>query len=76
MLKAIDYYQQACELGGDYGCGNAWYFYQYGIGVEQNSKKATQFANKINKNDIPLELAIDGELFFMPLGIEVNMRYV
>lgn len=57
VLKAIDYYQQACELGGDYGCGNAWYFYQYGIGVEQNSKKATQFANKINKNDIPLEIA-------------------
>ncbi|WP_368882908.1 tetratricopeptide repeat protein [Proteus mirabilis] len=64
VLKAIDYYQQACELGGDYGCGNVWYFYQYGIGVEKNSKEAALFANKINKNNIPLEMANELSLAF------------
>ena len=35
MLKAIDYYQQACELGGEvWFSGNAWYFIRkYGIGI-------------------------------------------
>lgn len=74
VLKAIDYYQQACDLGGDYGCGNAWYFYQYGIGVEKNSKKTTLFANKINKNDIPLEIAnkLSLELYGAKAAAEAN----
>ncbi|OBU11258.1 SEL1-like repeat protein [Morganella psychrotolerans] len=59
VLKAIDYYQQACDLGGDYGCGNAWYFYQYGIGVEKNKTKAQQFVEKVNKEGIDVNNAND-----------------
>lgn len=72
--KALDYYQQACDLGGDYGCGNAWYFYQYGIGIDKNSKKAALFAEKINKNDIPLEIAnsLSIELYDAKAEAEVN----
>lgn len=72
--KALAYYQQACDLGGDYGCGNAWYFYQYGIGIDKNSKKAAQFAEKINKNDIPLEIAnnLSIELYDAKVEAETN----
>lgn len=59
IIKSLDYYQQACDLGGNYGCGNAWYFYQYGIGIDKNSEKAAQFVQKINKDNIPLEIAND-----------------
>lgn len=53
--QAIDYYQQACALGGDYGCYNAGYFYQYGIGVPEDKARASQLLEKINAADIDIE---------------------
>lgn len=55
IQQAIDYYQQACALGGDYGCYNAGYFYQYGIGVPQDNARASQLLEKINAADIDIE---------------------
>lgn len=53
--QAIDYYQQACALGGDYGCYNAGYFYQYGISVPEDKARASQLLEKINASDINIE---------------------
>lgn len=57
IQQAIDYYQQACALGGDYGCYNAGYFYQYGVGVPQDDVRASQLLEKINTADIDIEIA-------------------
>lgn len=56
--QALQYYQQACEQGGDVGCYNVWYFYHYGQGVAQDSALALQFARKMNLADISTELEI------------------
>ncbi len=37
--QAIKYYEQACDLDGDYGCFNAAYFYEYGIGTQRTLRK-------------------------------------
>ncbi|WP_440863465.1 tetratricopeptide repeat protein [Symbiopectobacterium purcellii] len=57
IQQAIDYYQQACALSGDYGCYNAGYFYQYGIGVPQDNARASQLLEKINAADIDIKIA-------------------
>ncbi len=57
IQQAIDYYQQACALGGDYGCYNAGYFYQYGVGVPQDNARASQLLEKINATDIDINIA-------------------
>lgn len=57
IQQAIDYYQQACEQGGDYGCYNAGYFYQYGVGVPQDNARASQLLEKINAADIDIKIA-------------------
>ncbi|MCG8710638.1 sel1 repeat family protein [Brenneria sp. 4F2] len=54
--QAIRYYQQACALGGDYGCYNAGYFYQYGIGVPEDQARAGQLLGKINVSDIDINI--------------------
>lgn len=54
--QAIDYYQQACALGGYYGCYNAGYFYQYGIDVPEDKERASQLLEKINASDIDIEI--------------------
>ena len=51
--EAIRYYLQACSAsGGKYGCYNAWYFYQYGVGVMQDKQRAAQILNKIPQDTI------------------------
>lgn len=50
--QALQYYQQACEQGGNFGCYNAWYFYHYGQGVAQDSSLGQQFSRKMNLADI------------------------
>ncbi|WP_029954493.1 SEL1-like repeat protein [Achromobacter sp. DH1f] len=49
---AIRYYAQACELGGDYGCGNAAYFYDYGIGVAKDPDQARHYDRLLNMDGI------------------------
>lgn len=53
--RALQYYQQACELGGSYGCYNVRYFYQYGIGVAKDSAQAKRFAQKMNLDELSIE---------------------
>ncbi len=60
--KALSYYEQACDLGGNYGCYNARYFYQYGQGVAQNATRAQALADKVNKEDIHVDAATLNEL--------------
>ncbi|KHS77317.1 tetratricopeptide repeat protein [Pectobacterium brasiliense] len=62
--QALQYYQQACEIGGNFGCYNVWYFYQYGKGVAQDKARAKQFADKMNQTDLKtpsdvIEIIID-----------------
>ena len=52
IAKAITYYEQACHLGGEYGCYNARYFYQYGQGVTQDEAKAKQLVKSASQADI------------------------
>lgn len=52
--RAIKYYTQACDLGGDYGCYNARYFYQYGKGVTQDSDLALKLAKKMKTADLSI----------------------
>lgn len=52
IAQAIKYYEQACNLGGDFGCYNARYFYQYGQGVAQDESRAQVLADKMNKNGL------------------------
>nr|WED69355.1 hypothetical protein PJ912_05150 [Pectobacterium colocasium] len=49
--QARQYYQQACEVDGNFGCYNVWYFYQYGKGVAQDKARAKQFADKMHRAD-------------------------
>lgn len=53
--RALQYYQQACELGGSYGCYNVKYFYQYGIGVAKDNAQADRFAQKMNMDELSIE---------------------
>lgn len=53
--QALQYYRQACELGGNYGCYNVKYFYQYGIGVMKDSAQADNFAKKMNLDTLSIE---------------------
>ncbi|VEB62528.1 tetratricopeptide repeat protein [Salmonella enterica subsp. enterica] len=46
--QAIKYYEQACDLDGDYGCFNAAYFYEYGIGTQ----KGHYASENISKNSL------------------------
>ncbi|MBT9185359.1 sel1 repeat family protein [Pectobacterium punjabense] len=62
--QALQYYQQACEIDGNVGCYNVWYFYQYGKGVAQDKERARQFAEKMNRADLKtppdvIEIIID-----------------
>ncbi|MBN3179842.1 tetratricopeptide repeat protein [Pectobacterium parmentieri] len=62
--QALQYYQQACEIDGNFGCYNVWYFYQYGKGVAQDKERARQFAEKMNRADLKtppdvIEIVID-----------------
>ncbi|WP_174872413.1 SEL1-like repeat protein [Pectobacterium polaris] len=52
--QALQYYQQACEIDGNFGCYNVWYFYQYGKGVAQDKARAKQFAEKMNRTDLKM----------------------
>ncbi|EEC5263985.1 sel1 repeat family protein [Salmonella enterica subsp. enterica] len=60
--KAINYYTQACDLGGHYGCYNARYFYQYGSGVAQDPVRARALADKANKEDLNVDAPTLNEL--------------
>lgn len=53
--RALQYYQQACELGGNYGCYNVRYFYQYGIGVAKDNVQADNFSKKMNLDKLLIE---------------------
>ncbi|ESJ69726.1 Sel1 repeat Probable secreted protein, partial [Salmonella enterica subsp. enterica serovar Manhattan str. CFSAN001078] len=57
--QAIKYYEQACDLDGDYGCFNAAYFYEYGIGTQKDITQAKtlakQLREKINLSNINLD---------------------
>ncbi|MBR7415581.1 sel1 repeat family protein, partial [Klebsiella quasipneumoniae] len=57
--QAIKYYEQACDLDGDYGCFNAAYFYEYGIGTQKDITQAKtlakQLREKINLPNINLD---------------------
>ncbi|CAB3702148.1 hypothetical protein LMG3458_02716 [Achromobacter deleyi] len=52
IAAAIRYYAQACELGGYYGCGNAAYFYDYGIGVAKDPDQARHYHRLLNMDGI------------------------
>lgn len=52
LEKALSYYSQACNLGGEYGCYNASYFYQYGKRVKQSSELAEQYAKRMKVSDL------------------------
>ncbi|MEQ9745979.1 tetratricopeptide repeat protein [Pectobacterium actinidiae] len=56
--QARHYYQQACEIGGNFGCYNVWYFYQYGKGVSQDKERAKQFAEKMNRTDLSMSAEV------------------
>ncbi|GLW38585.1 hypothetical protein Pcaca04_25210 [Pectobacterium carotovorum subsp. carotovorum] len=56
--QALQYYQQACEIDGNFGCYNIWYFYQYGKGVEQDKARAKQFAEKMNQTDLKMGVEV------------------
>ncbi len=44
--KARKYFEKACDLKYGRGCNGLGVLYEYGQGVEKNSKKATQFYSK------------------------------
>lgn len=52
IVQAIKYYEHACNLGGDFGCYNARYFYQYGQGVARDESRAQALADKMNKSGL------------------------
>ncbi|MDX6915770.1 tetratricopeptide repeat protein [Pectobacterium carotovorum] len=56
--QARQYYQQACEIDGNFGCYNVWYFYQYGKGVTQDKALAKQFAEKMNRTDLKMSAEV------------------
>lgn len=53
--QALQYYKQACELGGNYGCYNVKYAYQYGDGVAKDSAQANKYAKKMNLDNLLIE---------------------
>lgn len=53
--RALQYYKQACELGGNYGCYNVNYAYQYGDGVAKDSAQANKYAKKMNLDNLLIE---------------------
>lgn len=53
--RALQYYKQACELGGNYGCYNVKYAYQYGDGVAKDSAQANMYAKKMNLDNLLIE---------------------
>ena len=44
--QAIKYYEKACKLNDEWGCGPLADFYTYGLGVEQNYNIAFKFTKK------------------------------
>ncbi|EBG5294344.1 sel1 repeat family protein [Salmonella enterica subsp. enterica] len=60
--KAIHWYEQACNQGGEYGCYNARYFYHYGKGVPQDAALAQQFANKAKTDDLNISADLMNKL--------------
>ncbi|MFJ5483087.1 SEL1-like repeat protein [Pectobacterium actinidiae] len=56
--QSRQYYQQACEIDGNFGCYNVWYFYQYGKGVSQDKERAKQFAEKMNRTDLSMSAEV------------------
>ncbi|MGO0303328.1 tetratricopeptide repeat protein, partial [Salmonella enterica] len=53
--RALQYYKQACELGGNYGGYNVKYAYQYGDGVAKDSAQANKYAKKMNLDNLLIE---------------------
>ncbi|HGA5092866.1 TPA: hypothetical protein ACIU8P_002716, partial [Salmonella enterica subsp. enterica serovar Orientalis] len=53
--QALQYYKQACELGGNYGCYNVKYAYQYGDGVAKDSAQVNKYAKKMNLDNLLIE---------------------
>ncbi|EDR7756746.1 sel1 repeat family protein, partial [Salmonella enterica subsp. enterica serovar Typhi] len=53
--QALQYYKQACELGGNYGCYNVKYAYQHGDGVAKDSAQANKYAKKMNLDNLLIE---------------------
>lgn len=53
--QALQYYKQACELGGNYSCYNVKYAYQYGDGVAKDSAQANKYAKKMNLDNLLIE---------------------
>ncbi len=54
LEKALQYYKEACDKGGNYGCYNVWYFYQYGIGVAKDGALAEKYKQRLNLNEISM----------------------
>ncbi|MEI7221386.1 SEL1-like repeat protein [Pectobacterium carotovorum] len=90
-IQALQYYQQACEIDGNVGCYNVWYFYQYGKGVAQDKARAKQFAEKMNRADIKIPVdvmdkvvdyiysakaAADSDISYRPKLIRAVRRYL
>ncbi|HFF5865128.1 TPA: tetratricopeptide repeat protein [Shigella boydii] len=50
--KAIQWYEKACNQGGEYGCYNARYFFQYGKGVTLDVTRAQKYASKSKTDDL------------------------
>ncbi|MFJ5349492.1 tetratricopeptide repeat protein [Pectobacterium parvum] len=89
--QALQYYQQACEIDGNFGCYNVWYFYQYGKGVAQDKARAKQFSEKMNRADIKIPVdvmdkvvdyiysakaAADSDISYRPKLIRAVRRYL
>ncbi|WP_261847661.1 sel1 repeat family protein [Pectobacterium araliae] len=70
--QAIQYYQQACEIGGNIGCYNVWYFYQYGKGVAQDKERARQFAEKMNRVDLKIPPDVIAEIIDYLYSVKAN----
>ncbi|MCH4598203.1 sel1 repeat family protein [Helicobacter pylori] len=48
-IQAKKYFEKACDLNNSGGCGALGMLYEYGQGVEKDSKKAAQFYSKACK---------------------------
>ncbi|WP_312430137.1 tetratricopeptide repeat protein [Achromobacter sp.] len=48
---AIANYALACHQGGQYGCANAAYFFEYGIGIDKDASIAERYIGLIAKDD-------------------------
>lgn len=51
----LQYYKQVCEFGGNYGCYNVKYVYQYGDGVVKDSVQVNKYVKKMNLDNLLIE---------------------